>query len=309
MEIGLVIIRAFTYVIIFTLIKFTVPKILGSIKVNKGERGKTYFDKKNVSNLFLIVAIFFTVLLTFLSFVPSNVEGDSKIILSIGIIMFCLIWYVLSLMYGLWFIALDGDSLIYRNYIGKKRIIEISSIEEYERKPNGKVYLFTLSGAEVVIEPDYADAVLFWLEKKPVKVRRAEKKQQFCVRPAKYQRVLSILCLAIFLSFFVLGVVTKNPLVTIVFFLLLVFGIWNFVYHYTKKYVVGNGYIEIKTMANASILIPFSEIQKVEIKESDNIAYLLFFRNNQKKPFAKINIFYENGLNLKMLAYQEKWIK
>lgn len=79
--------------------------------------------------------------------------------------MFYLIWYALSIMYGLWFIALDGESLIYRNYIGKKKIIEMNSIEEYERKPNGEVSLFTLSGVEVVMEPDYADAVLFWLEK------------------------------------------------------------------------------------------------------------------------------------------------
>lgn len=36
-------IRAFTYVIIFTLIKIIVPKLLGNVKYKKDEMGRTYF--------------------------------------------------------------------------------------------------------------------------------------------------------------------------------------------------------------------------------------------------------------------------
>ena len=39
-------IRAFTYVIIFTLIKIIVPKLLGNVKYKKDEMGRTYFSKK-----------------------------------------------------------------------------------------------------------------------------------------------------------------------------------------------------------------------------------------------------------------------
>ena len=39
-------IRAFTYVIIFTLIKIIVSKLLGNVKYKKDEMGRTYFSKK-----------------------------------------------------------------------------------------------------------------------------------------------------------------------------------------------------------------------------------------------------------------------
>ena len=39
-------IRAFTYVIIFTLIKIIVPKLLGNVKYKKDEMGRTYSLRK-----------------------------------------------------------------------------------------------------------------------------------------------------------------------------------------------------------------------------------------------------------------------
>lgn len=71
-------IRAFTYVIIFTLIKIIVPKLLGNVKYKKDEMGRTYFSKKKISYFLFVIAVFFTVLLSFLSTIPSNVSGGSK---------------------------------------------------------------------------------------------------------------------------------------------------------------------------------------------------------------------------------------
>lgn len=71
-------IRAFTYVIIFTLIKIIVPKLLGNVKYKKDEMGITYFSKKKISYFLFVIAVFFTVLLSFLSTIPSNVSGGCK---------------------------------------------------------------------------------------------------------------------------------------------------------------------------------------------------------------------------------------
>lgn len=62
-----------------------------------------------------------------------------------------------------------------------------------------------------------------------------EKKDRFIIRPAKYQRVLSVLCLVVFFAFLLLGIFTYNVVVSLVFGLLLIFGIWNCGYHYSKN--------------------------------------------------------------------------
>ena len=113
-------IRAFTYVIIFTLIKIIVPKLLGNVKYKKDEMGRTYFSKKKIS---------------------SNVSGEAKIYLNVGIVIFCLLWYILSIMFDVWYIHLEPTQIIYRNYLGAKKVIKASDIYYFERNSNGSLII------------------------------------------------------------------------------------------------------------------------------------------------------------------------
>lgn len=134
-------IRAFTYVIIFTLIKIIVPKLLGNVKYKKDEMGRTYFSKKKISYFLFVIAVFFTVLLSFLSTIPSNVSGEAKIYLNVGIVIFCLLWYILSIMFDVWYIHLEPTQIIYRNYLGAKKVIKASDIYYFERNSNGSLII------------------------------------------------------------------------------------------------------------------------------------------------------------------------
>lgn len=59
-------IRAFTYVIIFTLIKIIVPKLLGNVKYKKDEMGRTYFSKKKIFLFsFRDCSVFYSVIIFF----------------------------------------------------------------------------------------------------------------------------------------------------------------------------------------------------------------------------------------------------
>ncbi len=134
-------IRAFTYVIIFTLIKIIVPKLLGNVKYKKDEMGRTYFSKKKISYFLFVIAVFFTVLLSFLSTIPSNVSGEAKIYLNVGIVIFCLLWYILSIMFDVWYIHLEPTQIIYRNYLGATKVIKASDIDYFERNSNGSLII------------------------------------------------------------------------------------------------------------------------------------------------------------------------
>lgn len=45
----------------------------------------------------------------------------AKIYLNVGIVIFCLLWYILSIMFDVWYIHLEPTQIIYRNYLGAKK--------------------------------------------------------------------------------------------------------------------------------------------------------------------------------------------
>lgn len=302
-------IRAFTYVIIFTLIKIIVPKLLGNVKYKKDEMGITYFSKKKISYFLFVIAVFFTVLLSFLNTIPSNVSGDAKIYLNVGIVIFCLLWYILSIMFDVWYIHLEPTQIIYRNYLGAKKVIKASDIYYFERNSNGSLIIVCSDETKVSFEPEYADSIMLWMSEQSIKTKNARKKDRFIIRPAKYQRVLSVLCVVVFFVFLLLGIFTYNVVVSLVFGLLLIFGIWNCGYHYSKKYTIGNGYIEESSILKRKKLIAYVDISEAEIKQGDNVTYILLFDKRSKRPIIKINMYYENAFLIKELAYKMNWLK
>lgn len=302
-------IRAFTYVIIFTLIKIIVSKLLGNVKYKKDEMGITYFSKKKISYFLFVIAVFFTVLLSFLNTIPSNVSGDAKIYLNVGIVIFCLLWYILSIMFGVWYIHLEPTQIIYRNYLGAKKVIKASDIYYFERNSNGSLIIVCSDETKVSFESEYADSIMLWMSEQSIKTKNARKKDRFIIRPAKYQRVLSVLCLVVFFVFLLLGIFTYNVVVSLIFGLLLIFGIWNCGYHYSKKYTIGDGYIEESSILKRKKLIAYVDISEAEIKQGDNVTYILLFDKRSKRPIIKINMYYENAFLIKELAYKMNWLK
>jgi hypothetical protein len=269
---------------------------------------ETCFTKKRVSCMMFAVAVFFTGLFAFLSTVPSNVNGKARIYLYIGLVVFCLIWYTLGLMFGLWYIHLETDKIVYRNYFGKKKTLNLNEMKCLERKPNG-----TLSISDhdktIIFEPEYADIIMLWVSSKGIKINTTKNNDAFIIRPARYQRVLSIFCLVMSFSFFVLELATKYIIGCEVFGVLVVFGIWNCCCHYSEKYVVGNGCIEKTGMFNRKKIILYTEISKADIEHGDNVSYILFFTKQSNKPLLKINLYYENAFLLRKFAYKKKWLK
>ena len=67
--------------------------------------------------------------------------GDAKIYLNVGIVIFCLLWYILSIMFDVWYIHLEPTQIIYRNYLGAKKVIKASDIYYFERNSNGSLII------------------------------------------------------------------------------------------------------------------------------------------------------------------------
>lgn len=54
---------------------------------------------------------------------------------------------------------------------------------------------------KVSFESEYADSIMLWMSEQSITTNNARKKDRFIIRPAKYQRVLSVLCLVVFFAF------------------------------------------------------------------------------------------------------------
>lgn len=270
--------------------------------------GEACFTKKIVSYVMFAVAVFFTVLFAFLSTVPSNVNGKARIYLYICLVVFCLIWYILGLMFGLWYIHLETDKLVYRNYFGKKKVLNVNEIKSLERKPNGTLSISD-NDKTIIFEPEYAADIMLWVSSKGIKIKRTKNSDVFTIRPARYQRVLSLFCMVISFAFFILEIATRNIIGCGVFGVLAVFCVWNCCYHYLEKYVVGNGCIEKTGMFNRKKLVSYTEISKAVIEHGDNVSYILFFAKHSDKPLLKINLCYENAFLLREFSCKKNWLK
>lgn len=47
---------------------------------------------------------------------------------------------------------------------------------------------------KVSFESEYADSIMLWMSEQSITINNARKKDRFIIRPAKYQRVLSVFC-------------------------------------------------------------------------------------------------------------------
>ena len=308
-SIGSVVARTITYVLIYTLARLIFSKVsIGGQLSHNTEEG-IQINKKSISTIFLVVAIFCTALFSYFSTLPTNVEGTAKLIVRMIGIGFCLFCYMMSIAYSLWLIRLNNTEILYRNYLGKKSVIAFTNIDSFERKTNSNIIFYEKENKLIEIEAEHADSVLMWISARVRIINKQKNMSNFTVRPAKYQRVLSIITLIIFVVFLLLGIFVANVYAIVFFLCFTLFGVYICCSQYIEEYVIGNGQIKHKNFMRKDVSIHYTDVVKVEIKNDDNVSYYSVYLKSADKPTFKINTYYENAVFFKELAYKMKWIK
>lgn len=236
-------------------------------------------------------------------------EGTTKLIVRMIGIAFCVFCYMMSIAYSLWLIRLNNTEILYKNYLGKKSVIEFTNIDSFEKKTNGNIIFYERENKLIEIEAEHVDSVLMWISARVRIINKQKNMNSFTVRPAKYQRVLSIITLATFVAFLLLGIFVAKVHVIVFFFCFTLFGIYLCCSQYIEEYIIGNGQIEHKNFMRKGVSIQYKDVVKVEIKNDDNVSYYSVYLKSADKPTFKINTYYENAVFFKELAYKMKWIK
>ena len=300
------IIKTIVYVAIFSILKIITPKLLFDRKTNEIENIGIEYNKKRASLVcFFATIVFLIVSLIGFSF-PSNVEGHDRIIVSIIIGVFLAIGLAISIMFSVWKITITKNKIVYRNYFGKNICISSDKINSYEMTRDNGVRLYLNNQKTYKFDFMYAHDILFWLTDNCSEIKSNNNVEDI-IRPAKYQRIISIIGLVVFAGFLVLGVVTKEIIVIIGFLILTIFAIFNLLYHYLFQIELHEDALCIKNIFK-EYSIYYSDIKSAEMTDNDNVSYLLLYEKDNQKPILKVNLYYENAYLLKEIAYKKRWL-
>jgi hypothetical protein len=301
------IIKTIVYVAIFSILKIIIPKLLFDRKTNEIENIGIEYNKKRASLVcFFANVVFLIVSLIGFSF-PSNVEGHDRIIVTIIIGVFLAIGLAISIMFSAWKITITKNKIVYRNYWGKNICISSDEINSYEMTHDNGVRLYLNNQKTYKFDFMYAHDILFWLSDNCSEIKRNNNVENI-IRPAKYQRILSIIGLVVFAGTLVLGVVTKEIIVIVGFLLFTIFAILNLLYHYVFKIQIHEDSLCINSILK-KYKINFSDVISAKIIENDNVSYLLLYGKDSQKPSLKLNLYYENAYLLQKIAYKKGWVK
>lgn len=301
------IIKTIVYVAIFSILKNIIPKLFFDRKTNEIENTGIEYNKKKASLVsFFATVVFLIVSLIGFSF-PSNVEGYDRIIVSIIIGVFLAIGLAISIMFSAWKITITKNKIVYRNYWGKTICISSDEINSYEMTRDNGIRLYLNNQKTYKFDFMYAHDILFWLSDNCSEIKRNNNVENI-IRPAKYQRILSIIGLVVFAGALVLGVVTKEIIVIVGFLLFTIFAVLNLLYHYVFKIQIYEDALCINSILK-KYKINFSDVISAKIIENDNVSYLLLYGKDSQKPSLKLNLYYENAYLLQEIAYKKGWVK
>lgn len=302
-------IRVVIYVLIYTIVKAVISKISLGGKIIKDDGNEIVIKKRGLSIFFLIIAIFFTILFSWVGTMPSNIDGMVKMVLTVAGVLFCMFWYLVSVMYGAWMIILKQEEIWYTNYVGKTKKIMYSEIVQYERQNNGDIFFKNSRNEILKVDVAHADEILLWISDRVKLDKKTDTVTEYIVRPAKYHRVLGVVSLTIFLLFLLLGIFVCNFWVITVFAIFVIVGIYNCLIQFNEQYIVSKNSIVYKNFKRKTIELFLNEVSKVVFENKDNVSYMLFYKNGVDRPVFKINTYYENAQKIKGLACNKKWIQ
>lgn len=289
------IIKLLTYSIIMTIVGVIVSKVNSDSKdIKITQDGEFYWDQKLVSKILLICGVIFSIIFIFVSSFPSNIEGSTKTIVMICVIIINLLLYFGAYIYHVTFIKITKDRIIYDLGLSKKELL-YTEITNAKRNSFSDIVLYKNNKKVLTIPKDFAvaEAMLEYhgiIEK--------ENKDEFIMQVSTFYKGLMISCCIVFIVLLILCVCVNNRVGILLFGIMLIISFIECVNEFRLKVIVSKKEIrKITLFKNKSILI--QNISKVEKKTIDNAEWYYLYSKDGLE--MKINMLYTNSYLLEEL--------
>ena len=274
------------YGVIMTLVKFLVSKTNPNTK--KDISGDFVWDYKLFSSIFLICSIGLSVIFIIAFSFPSNIEGNTKTVVIIFIILFNLIFYFFSYFCYVMYIRITDNKIVYNLGFGTKEL-RYSEITKTIKNSSGDVLLYKNNKKILTIPKDftYALPMLQCNEKD-----ENNYKDEFTMQVSKFYKGLKIISCILFIIFFILSAYSSVSYGVIFFGVFIIVSSIDCIKSFKLKIYVSKREIsKVSLFRKKNILI--SNITRVEIKKNNDVDWLYIYSKNGLE--MKIDTLYTNS--------------
>lgn len=299
--------KLLSYFLLIVIVRFIIKKASSEDKIVTDANGDVaYIRKTTYSKIYFWIAVTFGLLCIIINSFPSS--GNEKNLVSSIFITLSVLCFIISFMYKRWYIRLEQDKIVYHNMLGKYLTIDLNSVTHYKFSEHGEICLcqnettlFTIFSVE------NRKFLIDILKKNQIREKRDKQSKEFTIKADPVQKWV-IAFLTVFLLAFGSICVKAKFLIGIVFFVVMFsLSVGCCLHMFLDKIVFGTKEIVQYRFMRKPRRIPFSDIERVEVREVDNAECYDFILKNKKK--LRINMAYTNTYLLEKLVEKRKWIK
>lgn len=298
--------KLLSYFLVVVIVRFILKKASAEDKIVTDTNEEVAYIKKTAySKIYFWIAVTFGLLYIITDIFPDS--GNGKKLVSSMFITLSVLCFMISFMYKRWYIRLEKDKIVYHNMFGKYVTIDLNLVTYYKFSEHGELCLCQNETTLLTIfSVENRKFLIDILKKKQIREKREKQSKEFTIKADPVQKWVIT-----FLTVFLLAIgsicVKGKFLIGIVFSLVMFsLSIGCCLHMFLDKIVVGTKEITQYRFMRKPRRIPFSDIEKVEVKDVDNAECYDFILKNKKK--LRINMAYTSTHLLEKLVEKRKWI-
>jgi len=297
------IIKIVMYSIIFTLSRVVTKKISQKNTVQRGDAGEYITEEKTAAKFFLVLAIVWTIL----GVIMINITSSKNEALAIAIfVVFAGSNYALSYIFGMYYMCIGNEKLIYRSPLGKVREYAYADFtravvdkNEKLRVYQGKKLAFTMGASP---EQGY---LIGKIKHYGVPIFYEQTVDYFLLEQTGVNKIGIIVCEIISLALLIFMVAIRYMLGIVVLFILTLGCLIGHLQIWKDKVVVTNATISQYGFCKKVKVLHFSEVKYLELKKKDEFEYIWIY--SERGPEMKISKLYRHIGLFEELIKKKHW--
>lgn len=297
--------KLLSYFLVVVIVRVIIKKTSAEDKIDKAANEEvTYIRKNTYFKIYFLCAIVFGILYIVVSCFQDS--GNEKNLAATMFIALSVLCFVVSLMYKRWYIRLEKDKIVYHNMLGKHITIDLNAVTHYKFNEYGEICLYQNETIVFkIFSKENKKILISFLTKNHIKERKQSK--EFTIKAEPVQKWVIAILTAYLVPIGVICIKAKYLLGILFSLIMFSLSMGCCFQMFLGKIVFGTKEIVQYRFMRKPRRIPFSDIEKVEVRRVDNAECYDFILKNKKK--LRINLSYTNTHLLEQLVKKRKWIK
>lgn len=311
MSLGLqIFLKVLLYSVIILVVRGVISRIQKPPKeLTSTELGERFIDRKIFSNIYLVVAIGFTIILVLAVSLPSNLEGIARGIVIGSFVLLILFFCVVSFLYRRVYIKIGKDKIYWRKMNGEEKAVRYEDITSFALDGSGHLKLY--EGKKCILNFATAEHKVFIMEvlknhKVGVKMSKDNIATSVIIMyMGKGYVIFDTICVVIFIIFFLMSAYYSVISGVLLFFVCIIGAVFNFFNRKARKIIVENSVIIEKRMLRKQKRINFDQVEYLTLIRKNNTDVICIYSNTGIS--IKVPKYYQNVEMFDEIIEKQRW--